>query len=193
MASIASSRRSSSSVSTRSSRRSGRSLDLEDGSSHHPHGSTMSEDGQNRYQDASRNRHAVQTEKFRGRHIQMMAFGITSLILTHRTHRCLNRYRSFLCVWPGLAVCRANFCLPWVFVDGHCLILGLGISFFRVLSPKKITLGEMVSLLPLPGSFFGLANRTLSPSIVSPRNSMSDNIGICVWMDVLVHVSGSQI
>jgi amino acid permease len=36
----------------------------------------------------------------------------------------------------------------------------------RSLLILKITLGEMVSLLPLPGSFFALATRTLSPSLV---------------------------
>jgi yeast amino acid transporter len=32
---------------------------------------------------------------------------------------------------------------------------------------KKISYGEMVSFLPLPGGFFALANRNLSPSLVS--------------------------
>jgi hypothetical protein len=30
----------------------------------------------------------------------------------------------------------------------------------------QITLGEMVAYLPIPGSFFALANRILNPSIV---------------------------
>jgi len=31
----------------------------------------------------------------------------------------------------------------------------------------KISYGEMVSYLPVPGGFFALANRTLSPALVS--------------------------
>jgi len=33
-------------------------------------------------------------------------------------------------------------------------------------SNSKITLGEMVSFLPISGAIFTLANRTLSPSLV---------------------------
>ena len=36
---------------------------------------------------------------------------------------------------------------------------------------NKITIGEMVSFLPLPGAWFALANRTLSPSIVTLLSS----------------------
>lgn len=52
----------------------------------------------------------------------------------------------------------------------------------------KITLGEMVSFLPLPGTFFALANRNLSPSIVSTLYSTLI-LGLCFRVDILVHVS----
>lgn len=49
-----------------------------------------------------------------------------------------------------------------------------------------ITLGEMISFLPIPGGFFSLATRFLSPAIVPPH-SVGDLIsGICLRLVVLV-------
>jgi hypothetical protein len=47
----------------------------------------------------------------------------------------------------------------------------------------------MVSFLPLPGGYFALANRTLSPCLVLPiAICLTFMAGICIWLDILVHV-----
>ena len=52
----------------------------------------------------------------------------------------------------------------------------------------QITLGEMVSYLPLPGGWFTITGRTLNPSFVVPSSIVLTPVGLCMWMDLLVDV-----
>ena len=72
----------------------------------------------------------------------------------------------------------------------------MGTVIYSVLVPNsefhnannKITIGEMVSFLPLPGAWFALSNRTISPSLVYPFISKITFLGFRMWMDILVYV-----
>jgi hypothetical protein len=55
---------------------------------------------------------------------------------------------------------------------------------------SQITLGEMVAYLPIPGSFFALANRILNPSIVLSSCDKSNAQGFaCGWLYWFTYVS----
>jgi hypothetical protein len=49
-----------------------------------------------------------------------------------------------------------------------------------------MTLGEMISFLPIPGAVFTLANRALSPAIVRNIQDCTDSIGFRRWIFVFL-------
>jgi yeast amino acid transporter len=62
-----------------------------------------------------------------------------------------------------------------LFQSGKALYIGGPVSLWlgyllmgTVMYAVLITLGEMISFLPIPGGFFSLATRFLSPAIVLP-------------------------
>jgi len=58
-----------------------------------------------------------------------------------------------------------SFLLGWVTIATVYYAVLVKLDDLRG-TDKQITLGEMVAYLPLPGAWFALANRLLSPSIV---------------------------
>ena len=102
--------------------------------------------------------------EFKGRHIQMMAIGnpfsFSYNIRRHNWSRStLSVWRDFVSIWP----CLNFYCIHF---DGHRRLLRVGRSHTSQHWAIQITLGEMISYLPLPGGFSTLANRLLSPVIV---------------------------
>jgi hypothetical protein len=109
---------------------------------------------------------AQQELQFKARHIQMMALGWPPHFFLpdfrlrngewfiHSNRKCVVHQRS------GIDIIG-------IFAHGLCRFCNVGMTFYRILLILQISLGEMVTLLPVPGGFITLASRCLSPGVVS--------------------------